>query len=996
MVPLKLELTNFLSYRRTAVLDCAGLHLACIAGANGAGKSSILDAMTWALFGKSRSRSDEDVINRFALRQGEAAEVRFTFGLEGAVYRVVRRKRANGRAQLEFQLAADDSLSQWKTLSEGRLRETEQAIENTLRMTYDIFTNASFFLQGKADEFTNQTATRRKEILAELLGVSRWNAYKEIVSERRKQVKNDLFVLDDRLAENATELGEQAQRVAELAAARTRAKEMAAQLAAQEALLREMQRAAESLRQQRRLVENHAATLERARRQAAELASQLARREAERAGNQAVVEQAEIISAEYAAWQQLEADLRAWDELFQAWNALQQRRRPHELALESARSQLTEQVRGLNAQAERVAAMRTERQSVVETQTARQSELSRLQQELTELATQAETYQEARRAYQQLADQRQFLAQEAVQLERQAAEIAALRQERDHVLSNLAEATASLERLAVQVADLGVQREQLAEVRGEKSALEAEQPRLEEQGKKVRQRLERLEEDASGRCPVCGQELTPAHRQQVLTELGAERTQLADLFRANRTRLQVVIADMGRREQAIQQLGRVERDHQLQQQRQAKAQARLEEIERAVAAWEASGQGERLAALQQNLADDAALQTMRLTLSRLEQALQRQAALERQRLELERALAAQTARLAEIDRAVAEWAANGAPALAHAAARLAAEAYAPEASAALVDLAAQSAALGYDPAQHQAARAARAALAHAPERAQALTQAQTALGALAETLADLRGRQTEMAGHVAEQTSQYELALAQLNALQVDSADIRPIETEVQRLREEMQHIQRRVGAAEQKVAVLDNLRQAAKELALERTELTILLGRLERLERACGHNGVQALLIEHALPDIENSANDILERLTGGHMRVRFETQRALKTRDEKIEALDIRIEDDSGDRPYENFSGGEQFRINFAIRLALSRLLAKRAGARLQTLVIDEGFGSQDPDGRQRLVEAINTIQGDFQRIFIITHIDELRDAFPARIEVTKTRDGSAIQVS
>ncbi|MEJ2747876.1 MAG: AAA family ATPase, partial [Anaerolineae bacterium] len=64
MIPLRLELTNFLSYRDTAVLNFNGIHLACISGANGAGKSTILDAMTWALFGQSRSRSDDDLVNK--------------------------------------------------------------------------------------------------------------------------------------------------------------------------------------------------------------------------------------------------------------------------------------------------------------------------------------------------------------------------------------------------------------------------------------------------------------------------------------------------------------------------------------------------------------------------------------------------------------------------------------------------------------------------------------------------------------------------------------------------------------------------------------------------------------------------------------------------------------------------------------------------------------------------------------------------------------------
>jgi exonuclease SbcC len=180
-----------------------------------------------------------------------------------------------------------------------------------------------------------------------------------------------------------------------------------------------------------------------------------------------------------------------------------------------------------------------------------------------------------------------------------------------------------------------------------------------------------------------------------------------------------------------------------------------------------------------------------------------------------------------------------------------------------------------------------------------------------------------------------------------------------------------------------------------EQNETKLLIQRLRLLEKACGRDGVQALLIEQAVPDIEDRANELLERLTGGEMQVRFQTQKQLKSRDAVAETLDIQISDRSGERPYENFSGGEQFRVNFAIRLALSQILAKRAGARLQTLVIDEGFGSQDPNGRQRLVEAIHTIQDDFARILVITHIDELRDAFPTRIEVEKRPSGSAITV-
>ena len=129
----------------------------------------------------------------------------------------------------------------------------------------------------------------------------------------------------------------------------------------------------------------------------------------------------------------------------------------------------------------------------------------------------------------------------------------------------------------------------------------------------------------------------------------------------------------------------------------------------------------------------------------------------------------------------------------------------------------------------------------------------------------------------------------------------------------------------------------------------------------------------------------------------MRFITQAAYKDkkREDLKETLDIQISDSAGTRDYEMFSGGEAFRVNFAIRLALSEILAQRAGARLQTLVIDEGFGSQDAQGRQRLVEAIGAVRGDFAKILVITHIDDLKEAFPTRIEVEKTRQGSQVRL-
>ena len=194
------------------------------------------------------------------------------------------------------------------------------------------------------------------------------------------------------------------------------------------------------------------------------------------------------------------------------------------------------------------------------------------------------------------------------------------------------------------------------------------------------------------------------------------------------------------------------------------------------------------------------------------------------------------------------------------------------------------------------------------------------------------------------------------------------------------------------------DVQKARKDvLTAQRETDARLVGQYKQLEQAFGKDGVPALLIEQALPQIEAKANELLDRLSGGSMSVRFRTQAEFKDkkRDDMKETLDILISDSAGSRDYELYSGGEAFRVNFAIRLALSEVLAQRAGARLQTLVIDEGFGSQDAQGRQRLIEAIKMVEKDFAKILVITHIDELKEAFPTRIEVEKGERGSTIRI-
>jgi exonuclease SbcC len=218
---------------------------------------------------------------------------------------------------------------------------------------------------------------------------------------------------------------------------------------------------------------------------------------------------------------------------------------------------------------------------------------------------------------------------------------------------------------------------------------------------------------------------------------------------------------------------------------------------------------------------------------------------------------------------------------------------------------------------------------------------------------------------------------------------------EVEDLQRQASKARQALGAAQQKLDHCNYLAAERVRRVADRRRVADEKAVFEELRLAFGKKGVQAMIIEAAIPEIEYEANQLLSRMTEGRMHVRFETQRETLKGD-TLETLDINIADELGTRSYELFSGGEAFRVNFAIRIALSKLLARRAGAQLQFLVIDEGFGTQDAEGRQRLVEAINSVQDDFERILAITHIEELRDAFPVRIEVTKTADGSQFRLN
>ncbi len=259
---MRLTVSGFLSYRAPVELDFTCFDLACISGSNGAGKSSLLDAITWALFGQARKK-DESIINA----QSDSAEVRLDFSYEENIYRVQRTLPRGKTTTLEFhiqQKGPDGAPSVWKALTERTLRETQARIEQVLRLDYETFVNASFFLQGKADQFTQQRPGDRKRILSIILGLEIWETFRQRALDRRRIVESRIAGLDGRLADIQAELGEEDQRRARLDILEADLKRFSSLRLAQESALENARKIANTLAEQGRLVDNLARQLENA------------------------------------------------------------------------------------------------------------------------------------------------------------------------------------------------------------------------------------------------------------------------------------------------------------------------------------------------------------------------------------------------------------------------------------------------------------------------------------------------------------------------------------------------------------------------------------------------------------------------------------------------------------------------------------------------------------------------------------------------------------
>tara|TARA_Y100000588_G_scaffold204960_1_gene218737 strand:+ start:566 stop:3127 length:2562 start_codon:yes stop_codon:yes gene_type:complete len=842
VIPRRLRIRNFLSYRDCEV-DFSGLHVATLAGRNGDGKSALLDAITWSLWGEARGRVEDDRIRHGATEM----RVELEFEVDRERYKVIR-KRTRGRSgALDFfQL---DSKGEMRPITGGTNRETQSELNRRVHMDHQTFINSILLVQGRSNEFTMQTPSKRKEVLRKVLGLERYEELSRQAHERRRVAAADAeaeirqIEVDQEQLEDAPDVERALARVSsERSAAALQLENEEKELAELKIAAAEYDRQVQSAREATKLLESREAALSRREQMVSKL-------EADRLAAQQTLAGADAIEKDYEELRAARADERKFA-------VLATLARDSEDLIKGALAEIAMERQGLETRISGLEEQRERMLLLVEKLPSLREEEAALKQDRLCLSQLDEEMQGVRESATDALQKQSQHANEAGGYRARAQEL----KEREETLSN-----------------------------AEGEAL----------------------------CPVCRKPLAPEELHNTIEQYRSERRGLGEQYKLVQATLAQTEATIRTKQDRVAELEkeRITLDDRIRSGEQSLAGRQSEAL---TAERDLPDLNDQLGALRQCLTEDEFLPDIRTQLVVASEKLSS--------LEYDQEVHARVKdRLGELEPSE----------------------------------------LAYN--QLGTARAA----------AQGLTDR------IAEANEELLREETELNEARAALTEAQRSVEAALDV----SSRLQSVQNTVAESRDRLTSLHQDHGRLEERQETLERITVRIEEGKDRHSAARDAVQLYEDLSEALGRNGVQAMLIEQSLPQLERMTNLLLGQLSEGRGR----TQVSLSTQRENasgktVETLDIQISDDLGTRDYEMFSGGEKFRVDFALRIALSRLLALRSGATLATLIIDEGFGTQDEDGRDRLVAAINEISSEFRLILLVTHIDELRESFSQRIQVTK----------
>ncbi len=900
MVPIKIQIKNFLSYgEELQTIDFSPYHLLCLSGKNGHGKSALLDAITWAIWGQGRKTSGTIKADHGLLRLGQTHMlVIIDFVCNNTYYRI-RREFAltHGKpyAALDFGIVneVDDTIA---PLTEKKIRETQRKIENTLHLDYDSFVNSAFLRQGHANEFSKKSAKERKEILANILGLQRYEVMRKAANDK------------------AREASTQKQHI----------------IASQEKILTQLEKT-EEINNTLKATKAELTDLAKNDKQFAVEQTQLQKTKEELFKQQEAEKQTKkTISAltiqQDEQQQQLRTTLNKWrtihKQLLQANSAEQLKKEKEQCAKE------------LHKWQEAFAQKLEKKEQFLKTKEVCSELAQKLKSEQQMLAQKAQLIlQQLQLSHKQHEEQLTQCDQEEKQIATEQKKV------QQHIIS--------IDKLLQKQNQTTITtiEKQFEKRRNHYQQWITQANYIKNELNHIKQKNAFVLDDASPSCPLCEQNLSASRKKFLKTKLASNATNLTHRY----SRLSKLINTL--KPMLIEQhkhLDTLKKEHnQLEVERHKKGEAEKKLIQLAENQKQLSTKREQLTKLMQDEHKKIKLQQETCTqqTTTADKKIKEDPAYKEKHLELEQLHKAYNA--ITYDQAAHK--------------KVVEQLQEIEKRLSLLEVMQKEAHLQ-------------------DERKKKVTQLCLELKKIKLELADLEKKQKEYAQLPQELTAyaQKEKVLAQSRAdhnakkerLLQDKGRLEQQQTMLKQLKKE--------HSAQQKTI---------KELAKTTDEFQIVA-------TALGKNGIQALLIEDAIPEIEQEANDLLSKLTDNQAQIFIESLRDLKSGGTR-ETLDIKISDAAGIRPYELFSGGEAFRIDFALRIAISKLLARRAGTSLQTLIIDEGFGSQDDEGLSNIMDAIYKIQDDFKKVIIVSHLPRLKDQFPVHFCVQKGPQGSHVNV-
>jgi len=263
-----------------------------------------------------------------------------------------------------------------------------------------------------------------------------------------------------------------------------------------------------------------------------------------------------------------------------------------------------------------------------------------------------------------------------------------------------------------------------------------------------------------------------------------------------------------------------------------------------------------------------------------------------------------------------------------------------------------------------------------------------ALNGAVQRLDDLRAAQSQHEARVERQRN----LTAALEAVPEEArrapAELRAQEAEAKE-RAEAAAAQERVLRSEQQSRAETRQRRAELEESYHRAAHGAQLHKI--LAELLGRDKLQRFLLQQAEAGIVSNANQVLDRISGGALRL--ELRRHQENEEESPrrarsapKALDlIAINTATGEKPLPVYllSGSQRFRVAVSLALGIGQF-ASQSARRIESVIIDEGFGGLDQEGRREIIDELHHLKTELKRIILVSHQEEFADAFPNRYSI------------